>query len=127
MSSQKTVAIFLHGGFLAHVTRTFEVGRVLARDFGHRVVFCGEGPYMHIASDAGFEVRPVFTVHRDVTMKLARRFGLCNLGWWREVCDLSVRSDLEAMDELRPDAVMGDMHWSLGTAARIKEVPYVAL
>jgi UDP:flavonoid glycosyltransferase YjiC (YdhE family) len=103
------------------------VGRVLAQTFGHRVVFCGEGPYMHIAADAGFEVRPVFTVHRDTTMKLARRFGLCNLKWWREVCDRSVESDLELLDQLEPHVVIGDMHWSLGTAARIKEVPYVAI
>jgi MGT family glycosyltransferase len=127
MQSQKTIAMFLHGGFLAHVTRTFELARVLARDLGYRVVFCGDGPYMHIPKKAGFEVRPVYTVHRDTTMKLARRFGLCSLAWWRSVCARSVESDLEALDDLKPDLVVGDMHWSLGTAARIEGIPYVAL
>ena len=127
MSSPKTIAIFLDGGFLAHVTRTFEVARALAREYGHRVVFCGEGPYMHIPRAAGFEVRPIYTVHRDTTMKLARRFGLCSLRWWREECARSVESDLEAIDAIKPHAVVGDMHWSLGTAARIRAVPYVAI
>jgi MGT family glycosyltransferase len=127
MSSQKTVAIFLHGGFLAHVTRTFEVGRALARTFGHRVVFCGEGPYMHIPIDAGFEVRPVYTVHRDVTMKLARRFGLCSLRWWRAECARSVESDLAVLDAVKPDVVVGDMHWSLCASARVRQVPYVSI
>src|SRR5215471_3281667 len=127
MSNPKTIAIFLHGGFLAHVTRTFEVARVLARDFGHRIVFCGEGPYMHIPGAAGFDVRPVYTVHRDTTMKLARRFGLCGLGWWRRECARSVESDLEAIDDIKPHAVVGDMHWSLGTAAHIRQIPYVAI
>src|SRR5215813_13827424 len=78
--NQRTVAIFTDGGFLAHVTRSFEVGRALVDCFGHHVVFCGAGPYMHIPLEAGFEVWPVYTVDRDVTMKLARRAGLCSLG-----------------------------------------------
>src|SRR5215471_11820307 len=127
MSKQKTVAIFTHGGFLAHVTRTYEVGRALARHFGHRVVFCGDGPYMHIPREAGFDVRPVHTVHRDTTLKLARRFGLCSLRWWRAECARSVQSDLELLDDIRPDVVVGDMHWSLWAGARIKGVPYVSI
>ena len=124
---RRTVAIFTDGGFLAHVTRTFEVARCLRDSFGHRVVFCGSGPYMHIPADAGFEVRPVYTVDREMTMKLARRAGLCDLRWWRKECDLSVESDLAALRELRPDVVVGDMHWSLCTSARVLGIPYVAI
>ena len=127
MSRKKTVAIFADGGFLAHVTRSFEVGRALARCFGHRVIFCGSGPYMHIPLDAGFEVRPVYTVDRDVTMKLAKRAGLCSLSWWRNECDRSVRSDLEVLERLQPDLIVGDMHWSLSTSARVMDIPYVAI
>ena len=64
-----TIALFADGGFLAHVTRSLEVGRALARAYGHRVVFCGAGPYMHIPLDAGFEVRPTYTVDREITME----------------------------------------------------------
>jgi MGT family glycosyltransferase len=124
---RKTVAIFTDGGFLAHVTRSFEVAQVLARSFDHRVVFCGTGPYMHIPADAGFEVRPVYTIDRDVTMQLARRAGLCNLGWWRNECERSVASDLEVLQSLEPDIAVGDMHWSLCTSARVHGVPYVAI
>jgi MGT family glycosyltransferase len=124
---RRTVAIFTDGGFLAHVTRTFEVARVLRAAFGHRVVFCGAGPYMDIPRSAGFEVRPVYTVDRDVTMRLARRAGLCDLRWWRAECARSVDSDLEALREIRPDLVIGDMHWSLCTSARVLGIPYVAI
>ena len=125
--SSKTIAIFCDGGFLAHTTRSFEVGRALARCFEHRVVFCGQGPYMDIPANAGFEVRPVYTVDREVTMKLARRAGLCNMSWWRGECTRSVESDLELIDALHPDLVVGDMHWSLCTSARVRKVPYVAI
>ena len=122
-----TVAIFTDGGFLAHVTRTFEVARVLRDHFGHRVVFCGSGQYMDIPRNAGFEVREVYTVDRDMTMKLARRAGLCSLKWWRAECDKSVASDIEVLSELKPDVVIGDMHWSLCTSARVLAIPYVAI
>src|SRR5262245_19986976 len=127
MRPTRTVALFADGGFLAHVTRAFEVGRVLASTYGHRVVFCGDGPYMHIPRDAGFEVRPVYTVDRDTTIRLARRAGLCSLRWWRAECARSVASDLEVLEAVRPDVVVGDMHWSLCTSARITKIPYVAV
>jgi MGT family glycosyltransferase len=119
--------MFCDGGFLAHVTRTFEVGRALRGDFGHRVVFCCDGPYAHIPRDAGFEVVPVYTVDRETTMRLARRAGPCSLSWWREACARSVRSDLDAIQSLEPDVVVGDMRWSLATSARAHGVPYVAI
>lgn len=126
-SAPATIAVFADGGFLAHVTRALEVGRALAEGFGHRVVFCGSGPYMHIPADAGFPIRPVYTVDREMTMKLARRAGLCSLSWWRGECERSVRSDLEVLEQLAPDLAVGDMHWSLCTSARVLGIPYVSL
>jgi MGT family glycosyltransferase len=126
-SKRQTVAMFCDGGFLAHVTRSFEVGRALSNCFGHRVIFCCSGPYSHIPRDAGFEVVPVFTVDRDTTMRLARRAGPCSLSWWRDACARSVKSDLDAIQTVEPDVVVGDMRWSLSTSARAHGVPYVAI
>jgi MGT family glycosyltransferase len=126
-SPKKTVAIFCDGGFLAHVTRSFEVGRSLHTTFGHRVVFCCSGPYAHIPRDAGFEVLPVYTVDRETTMKLARKLLPPRLGWWESACARSVASDLEVLKSIRPDAVVGDMHWSLSTSARVLGIPYVSI
>ncbi|HZU82959.1 MAG TPA: glycosyltransferase, partial [Polyangiaceae bacterium] len=125
--ANKTIAVFCDGGFLAHVTRSLEVGRALRHCFGHRVVFGCSGPYAHIPRDAGFEVLPVYTVDRDTTMRLARRLGPCSLRWWKAACARSVESDLRVIDAVRPDAVVGDMRWSLCTSARVSGVPYVAI
>jgi MGT family glycosyltransferase len=119
--------MFCDGGFLAHVTRSLEVGRALRHCFGHRVVFCCSGPYAHIPRDAGFDVMPAYTVDRETTMMLARRLGPCDLRWWKAVCARSVASDLEVMETIRPDAVIGDMRWSLSTSARVRQVPYIAI
>jgi MGT family glycosyltransferase len=127
MARRRKVALFADGGFLAHTTRALEVGRALHRAYDHEVVFCCSGPYAHLMSDAGFPVYPVFTVHRDVTLKLAKRAGLVSLSWWRKIAEDSVASDMEALRQLKPDAVVGDLRMSLSTSARYLKIPYVAI
>jgi MGT family glycosyltransferase len=126
-SAKKKIAVFCDGGFLAHVTRAFEVGRALRHCFGHNVVFCCEGPYTHILKDGGFEVVPVYTVDRDVTMNFARKGTPPNMTWWKGVCEDSVASDLRALEMVKPDAVVADFRWSLSTSARAFGVPYIAI
>jgi UDP:flavonoid glycosyltransferase YjiC (YdhE family) len=123
----KTLGVFCEGGSLAHVTRVFEVGRALRSRYGHRVVFCCGGPYVHILREGGFEVVPVFTVDIETTLAVARSGKPPPLGWWRSVCDQAVASELAAISAVRPDAVIGDMRWTLSTSARAARVPYVSV
>jgi UDP:flavonoid glycosyltransferase YjiC (YdhE family) len=130
MSSRKKrrkVALFCDGGFLAHATRTLEVGQALKRLYGYEVVFCSTGSYTRLMREAGFAVRPVYTEDREVTLALARRAGLVNFGWWRDVAEKSVDSDMAAIRELNPDVVVGDMRLSLSTSAEALGVPCVGL
>ncbi len=124
---KRRIALFADGGFLAHTTRVLEVGRALSRNYGHEVHFCSTGSYARLLREAGFPVHPVYTVDREVTLKLVRRAGLCDLRWWRDVADRSVRSDMEAIAQIQPDLVVGDLRMSLATSARAAQVPYVAL
>ncbi|HLK41684.1 MAG TPA: glycosyltransferase [Polyangiaceae bacterium] len=126
-TARKTIAVFCDGGFLAHVTRSFEVGRALRHCFDHRVVFCCDGPYAHIPRDAGFEVFPIWTVDRNITMEVAHKLLPPRLSWWKAVCAQSVASDLTAMDAIQPDLVVGDMRWSLSTSARARGIPFVSV
>lgn len=124
--SRRKVALFADGGFLAHATRVLEVGRALHR-LGYEIVFCSTGPYTRLMREAGFEVHPVYTEDREVTLGLARRAGLVNLSWWRECAEKSVESDMAAIRALKPDVVVGDMRLSLSTSAAGMGVPCVGL
>jgi UDP:flavonoid glycosyltransferase YjiC (YdhE family) len=77
--------------------------------------------------DAGFEVRPVFTVDFAITAKVARSGRPPPLGWWTSVCDQAVASELETFAAVAPDAVVGDMRWTLSTSARAARIPYVSV
>lgn len=127
MARRRKVVLFADGGFLAHTTRALEVGRSLHRAYDHEVIFCCSGPYAHLMSDAGFPVHPVFTVDREITLQLAQRAGLVSLRWWRQIAEDSVASDLQALEALKPDIVVGDLRMSLSTSARRLQIPYVAI
>ncbi len=121
------VLMFPDGGFLAHVSRLLEIAKVLRRDFPCEVRFAGEGPYLRLAREAGFEVDECFGVAREETLHLARRAGLVDPIWWHRVVARSIRADAEAIRRRRPDVVVGDMHWSLRAASLDCDVPYVSV
>jgi len=123
----KKILVFTDANFLAHVSRCVEVGKILRRDYGYDVVFAGNGKFMKMPQSLGFKTDTVFTVPGERTLELARRAGLVSYRWWNRVCLESIHSDLECIKRQKPDAVMGDMHWSAGTAAEMTGVPYVAI
>ena len=119
--------LFADANFLAHVSRLLEVGRVLRGDHGLSVSFAGEGPYLSLVRDEGFDVHPCFTVPKEKTLNLARRGTLVDPWWWHRVVADSIRSDIDVIERVRPQVVLGDMHWSLRASSLSCGVPYVSL
>src|SRR5580704_2712254 len=64
---------------------------------------------------------------REITLEVARKGTPPSLSWWKSICDQSVASDLQALEAIKPDAVVADMRWSMSTSARAFGVPYVAV
>lgn len=113
--------------FLAHVSRCTEIGKVLRRDYGFEVVVAGDGKFMRLPRELGFGTDKVYTVAGERTLELARRAGLVNYGWWKNACLRSIESDVECIRRQKPDAVIGDMHWSARTACDVAGVPYISI
>lgn len=119
--------LFADANFLAHVSRLLEVGRVLRDRHGVAVAFAGDGPYLSLVRDEGFDVHPCFTVPKERTLSLARRGLLVDPWWWHRMVMRSIRSDVEVVERVRPQVVVGDMHWSLRAASLACGVPYVSV
>ena len=81
-------------------------------------------PFLCVMSSLVFMLAAVLDI---IDGWLARRAGLCDLRWWRDVAERSVRSDMEAIAAIGPDLVVGDLRMSLATSARAARVPYVAV
>jgi MGT family glycosyltransferase len=127
MRANKTILMMGDGNFLAHISRLLEVALELRDQHGHRVVFACEGSFARLPREAGFEVHPVYTVAKETTLALAKQAGLVNHRWWYQTVERSILSDLEVLDKVRPDMVVGDMHWTLQTSAELAGVPYASI
>ncbi len=123
----KKILMMSDANFLAHVSRCLEIAKVLRRDHDYEVVFAGEGKFMDMPRRLGFETDTVYTVPGERTLELARRAGFVSYRWWNRVCNLSIESDLACIERQKPDAVLGDMHWSAGTAAERMGLPYISV
>jgi len=113
--------------FLAHVSRCLEIAKVLRRDYDYEIIFAGDGKFVQMPRELGFETDKVFTVPGERTLELARRAGLVGYHWWDRICNQSINSDLECIARHNPDAVLGDMHWSAGTATAQVGLPYISV
>jgi MGT family glycosyltransferase len=124
---KKRILMVGDGNFLAHISRLLEVALELRDRHGHEVVFAAQGAFTRLPREAGFWVEPVYTVEKETTLALAKRAGLVDYRWWYDAIERSVRSDLEVIDKVRPELVVGDMHWTLHTSAELAGVPYASI
>jgi MGT family glycosyltransferase len=126
-SSGKKILMMTDANFLAHVSRCTEIAKILREEYGYEIVFAGDGRFMSLPRQLGFATDKVFTVPGQRTLELAKRAGLVSYRWWNDACVRSIWSDLDCIRRQRPDAVLGDMHWSAGTAAEMAGLPYISV
>ncbi len=126
-STCKKILMMTDANFLAHVSRCTEIAKILRRDYGYEVTFAGDGKFMSLPRQLGFATDRVFTVPGERTLTLAKRAGLVSYRWWNDACVRSIWSDLACIRRQQPDAVIGDMHWSAGTAAEMAGIPYISI
>lgn len=124
---KKKVLVVADANYLAHVSRTLEIAKTLRNTGEYDVVFAGDGKFMKLPKNEGFELDSVFTVARERTLELARRAGFVSYSWWSDIVQRSIESDVECIGRHNPDLVIGDMHWSLAASCRMMKVPYVSI
>ena len=113
------------GNWLSHVSRPLEIAKALRELGNYQIVFAGEGEYMRLPKECGFEVRPVLTHDPEHVMRCSRS-GRAN--WW-DYATLSahVEADLEIFKQEKPDLVLGDFRLSLSTSCELVEIPLVVI
>ncbi len=109
------------GNWLSHVSRPLEIAKALRELGGYHIVFAGEGAYMRLPRECGFEVRPALTHNPDHVMRCSRS-GRAN--WWDyQTLAAHVEADLEVFTHEKPDLVLGDFRLSLSTSCEFAKIP----
>ncbi len=121
---ERLLLAFPHGGFLAHTVRLLEIARAL-REQGYDIVFFSRGDYGRLISQAGFEVREVFSLDPRWIMERLR-YGDVEF-YSQQTYEQSVQEELKIFEQTRPAAVLGDHRWSLRSSTEIARIPYVSI
>ncbi len=119
----RKVLVMPDGHWLAHVSRPLEIAKALAKLGSYQIVFAGEGEYMRLPQECGFDVRPVLTLAPGHVLRCSRA-GRAN--WWDyPTLARHVEADLEVFALEKPDLVLGDFRLSLSTSCELAGIPLV--
>jgi UDP:flavonoid glycosyltransferase YjiC (YdhE family) len=108
---------------LAHVARMLRVAEA-ARERGHEVHIAAADLHSDLFREAGFEVRPLFSVPPKIALQAVRRGRIL---YTDDVLEQYVGDELKTLRNIRPDAVVGDLRLSLDISSEIAGVPYVSV
>jgi UDP:flavonoid glycosyltransferase YjiC (YdhE family) len=118
------ILVATHGEVLAHTTRALMIAEEL-RTRGANITFAMRGDKSRIVEAAGFPVRDIVGVPlRDVLRR--HREGNAKLCSDSQASEC-VNADLEILQSERPDIVLSDFRPSTAAAARILQIPHVAI
>ena len=112
------------GNWLAHTSRAFEIAKVL-REMGYEVLFAGEGVYMKLPKEEGFQVLPIKTLPPERMLSVSRR---SRVNWYNyNLIKTLVGAELILFDQLKPDLVLSDYRLSLSTSCELANIPLAAI
>jgi UDP:flavonoid glycosyltransferase YjiC (YdhE family) len=117
---RQKILFIAEGVTLAHVGRALRLASII-HDQGFEVAFACDARYGRFLAGAPFAVSSIPSLSPDVFMEALRRGKPV---FTQPVLQAEVRDDLEILERIRPDAVVGDFRLSLSTSARVAGIPY---
>lgn len=120
---KKRVLFVAEAVTLAHVARPLALSQALPASRFERIVAC-DGRQHHFAEGLDIQLLPLNSISgADFLDKLARGTPLYDAS----ILTRYVEADLEILDTVKPDLVVGDFRLSLSVSARLAGVPYTAI
>lgn len=123
MKQRKRVLFIAEAATLAHVARPYALACALDRNKWDIVFACADN-YLPLFPDWPWPRETITSIPPKLFMaRLAQGRRLYPLDTLRQY----VREDLQLLDRIKPDVVVGDFRLSLSASARVARIPYVAL
>ena len=118
------ILVMPDGNWLSHTSRPFEIAKVL-REMGHEAIFAGDGDYMKLPREAGFQILPIKTIDPDRVLGCSRS-GRAN--WYDyDLIKTCVEAELKLFYKVKPDLVLTDFRLPLSTSCEIAGLPLAVI
>ncbi len=119
-----TILAMPNGNFLSHMSRPLAIAKKL-REMGYNVVFAGDGDYMKLPRNDGFEVHTIKTIDLEYSLSVSRKG---RLSWYDySTIDEHVQAELALFAKVQPDLVLNDFRPTLGTSCEMANIPLVCI
>lgn len=121
--AQQRILFFSEAVTLAHVARPIVLANSL-EGLGHDIVFACNDRYSRFMADQPWQTLPLHSISSQQFMR--------SLAWGTPVYDLPtlrgyVAQDLDLIERVRPDLIVGDFRLSLCVSARLAGIPYATI
>lgn len=123
MTSSKHILLFAEAVTLAHVARCVALANALA-DHNYRVTLATDSRYNALLGEINFTRIPLHSVSSEYFSKqLAQGLPL----YTSKILTAYVKEDLQIIEQVKPDFIVGDFRLSLGISSRLAKVPYATI
>lgn len=119
-----TILVACDGHYLSHTTRVIEIALHL-RNAGHRIEFAASGGWARLIDEQGFARHEIYTPDPEHIMAYTRRSRMDYYSG--ELLEKCVAADLEVLDRVKPDLVVGDFRWTMSISAEFRRMPYCSI
>ena len=121
--TKKRILFFAEAVTLAHVARPMVLAQALDRS-RYDVFFACDPRFLGLFGDVPFPVRPIRSMSSKRFLQKMRRIPpIFSVACLRAY----VKEDLEVIQEIRPDLIVGDFRMSLPISAATARCPYMAI
>ncbi len=120
----KKILVMPDGNWLAHTTRPLEIVKLL-RKIGYDIVFAGDGKYMELPRENGFQTFPIVTLDPEPSLVVSRsgRVNHYNYEFMKEC----VKEEMKLFEKVEPDLVLSDWRHSIGTSCELAGIPLTTI
>lgn len=123
MTPPKHIVFFAEAVTLAHVARCVALANALA-DRNYRVTLATDSRYDAILGEINFTQVPLNSVSSEFFAKqLAQGLPI----YTSKILTAYVKEDLQLIEQLKPDFIIGDFRLSLAISSRLAKVPYATI
>lgn len=123
MNAQKRILFVAEAATLAHVVRLIVLAKAL-NPKNYDIHFACAPGYEHYFQGAGFTLWSVYSVSQQHFLQAIAK-GVTP--YTKDILKKYIEDDLNILDQVKPDLLVGDNRFSLAVSAPLRNVPYTAL
>lgn len=114
------ILFFCEGASLAHTARPLKLARLIDKS-KHELIFAA-GNYHNLIRNEGHKY--IIPIYSQTPEQFAKKLYQTKPGYDYKLIKKYIEEELEIIEKIKPDLIIGDFRLTLGISAKVKKVPF---